>query len=89
LDLGTERAVGRVELDLVGKGTGLQVRAADTRGTDPTAYRTVAEEQDAGTSGTLKIKSPMPSRYLLVWLTDLPKVEGGWRGGVREIRVFG
>ena len=31
----------------------------------------------------------MTTRFLLVWLTSVPKVPGGYQGKVAEIQVFG
>ncbi|MFF8031388.1 MULTISPECIES: protein kinase family protein [unclassified Streptomyces] len=89
LDLGKSQQVGTVTLGFVG-ATSVELRAAsgDT-GTQPTsfdAYTKVAE--GSGSSVTLKPEE-LDSRYLLVWLTELPVQadDGKWRGRVADIKV--
>jgi hypothetical protein len=47
----------------------------------------MAQATEAGEKVTLKSPDPTSARYVLVWLTGLPQVDGGWRGGIREITV--
>ncbi|MEY9992710.1 hypothetical protein ABIE67_004742 [Streptomyces sp. V4I8] len=90
LDLGKVQQVGKVTVTFVGD-TSVELRAAsgDT-GTQPTSldgYSKVAE--GSGTSVTLKPGKSLESRYLLVWLTDLPKQidDGKFRGRVVDVKV--
>jgi putative peptidoglycan lipid II flippase len=87
VDLGAPRAIGRVELDLVGNGTDLQVLTSNDPGNDPRDYDVMAQATEAGEQVTLKSPDPTSARYVLVWLTGLPQVDGGWRGGIREIAI--
>jgi hypothetical protein len=86
-DLGAARSIGAVGLNLVGNGTDLQVLTSNEAGTDPNDFELMAQATEAGESVRLKNPDPVSARYVLVWLTGLPQVDGGWRGGIREIRI--
>ncbi|MCT9081292.1 protein kinase family protein [Streptomyces fulvoviolaceus] len=90
VDLGKVQQIGKVTVSFVGD-TSVELRAAsgDT-GTEPTSfdsYTKVAE--GSGTSVTLKPGESLKSRYLLVWLTQLPKQtdDGHFRGRVVDVKV--
>jgi serine/threonine protein kinase len=87
VDLGAPRAIGRVVLQLVGNGTDLQVLTSNDPGNDPRDYDLMAQATEAGEKVTLKSADPTSARYVLIWLTGLPQVDGGWRGGIRELKV--
>ncbi len=87
LDLGAPRTIGAVSLDLVGNGTDLQVLTSNEPGDNPQDYDLMAQATEAGEKVRLKSAEPTSARYVLVWMTDLPQVDGGWRGGIREVRV--
>jgi putative peptidoglycan lipid II flippase len=95
VDLGEVRDVTAVQVSLLGNSTTLELRAAPQSSDDPptgsadeyTLLDTVAK---AGSEADFTLDSPARTRYLLIWLTALPKVdEGTWRGRVSEIQVFG
>ncbi len=89
LDLGSARAVSSVELTLVGDPTAVQLFAAPA-GAPPTGVDgldEIASDDAARTSVTLEAAEPVNARYLVVWLTSLPQVRGGFRGEVAEIVV--
>lgn len=88
LDLGAPRTIGTVTLFLVGNGTDLQVLTSNAPpGELPQDYDLMAQATEAGERVRLKAADPTSARYVLVWMTGLPQVDGGWRGGVREVRV--
>ncbi|MEU6373823.1 protein kinase family protein [Streptomyces sp. NPDC046909] len=90
LDLGKVQEVGKVTVTFVGD-TSVELRAASSdAGSRPTSfdgYSKVAE--GSGTSVTLKPGETLKSRYLLVWLTDLPKQAdtGQFRGRIADVKV--
>ncbi|MDW4908335.1 protein kinase family protein [Streptomyces sp. ADMS] len=90
LDLGKVQQVGTVTVTFVGD-TSVELRAASgDAGTEPTSldgYNKVAE--GSGASVTLKPGESLKSRYLLVWLTDLPKQvdDGKFRGRIVDVKV--
>ncbi|MEU6100020.1 protein kinase family protein [Streptomyces flaveolus] len=90
VDLGKVQQVGKVTVTFVGS-TSVELRSADAdAGTEPTSfddYGKVAE--GSGTTVELKPDKALQSRYLLVWLTDLPKQAdtGEWRGRLADVKV--
>jgi putative peptidoglycan lipid II flippase len=95
LDLGSVRTVTGVRLTLEKAGNGVAAKvpagAADAAPMSTVqSWQTVAEAQDAGTAVDLRPGSTLQTRFLLVYLTSLPKVGSGvYRGGVAEIVVTG
>jgi hypothetical protein len=72
----------------------MQLYAATGRGSPPASVdemELVAEIAAAGTSELLRPESDLETRYLVLWLTELPQVESGraWRGEVAELTVRG
>ena len=88
LDLGSTQSIGAVRVDLVGTGTTVQVRTATTVGAEPANYALLGSATGAGPLVTVRAKSPVKVRYVLVWLTRLPATGGGYRGGVAEVTVL-
>ena len=89
LDLGAGGEVGEVDLTLGGEPTGVSVYVTDAaprgvRGLTPVATATVD-----GTEGEIALDEPATGRYVTVWLTALPPVDGGFRGAVAEVAVLG
>jgi hypothetical protein len=90
VDLGEPTEVADVRLTMIGAGTDLELRAAPDATAAPTSpdqMRVVAEEAGAGTDVTLAPERPVTTQFLLVWLTELPAVDGGFRGQVAEVVV--
>jgi serine/threonine protein kinase len=90
LDLGKTRQVGQVDVSFLGGSTGVELRAASAAtASEPTtldAFAKVAE--GSGKKVALKPGKQLRARYVLVWLTGLPKApEGNYRGKVSEIKV--
>jgi putative peptidoglycan lipid II flippase len=95
LDLGSAVPVTSVTVTLTGNGTDLDLRvpaqdpAATTRaplGSDGD-WAVVAKQSGAGRTATLTPKQAVTSRFVLVYLTSLPKEAGGYRGGISEVVV--
>jgi putative peptidoglycan lipid II flippase len=96
LDLDAPQAVRSVQLKLSGSGTAVEFRVPQT---DPSQtpkppmnsdkrWRTVAAESKAGESATLTAEQGVTTRYVLVYLTSLPKEGNGYRGGIYEVEVM-
>lgn len=88
VDLRAVRDVSQVDVTVLGGVTGVSVyvdaeRPVSVEDTDP-----VAEEQGSGTL-QLGLDEPTRGRYVTVWLTSLPAVDGGFRGEIAEIAVAG
>ena len=90
LDLGTIERVGSLDLTLVGSPTGVALYAAPTASGPPTGIeglKQVARRAKAGTRVRIDLDQPVRTRYVVVWLTSLPAVEGGFRGGISQVVV--
>ncbi|WP_329176946.1 serine/threonine protein kinase [Streptomyces sp. NBC_01477] len=92
LDLGSPRRVSSVTVEVLGD-TDLSLMAAPS-GTKTRPTRLEGFSKVASGSGaqhvTLKPAGQVTSRYLLVWLTKLPKdSDGRFRGKISEISVMG
>lgn len=88
LDLGKVQRVGSVEVKAIG-ATKLQAMAAPKSASAmPTAldgFTRIASGN--GTDVTLKPKKAVMTRYVLVWLTELPQNNGEFRGKISDIKV--
>jgi len=87
VDLGKPQKVGSVVLSLLGSGTNLTLldsngSAAPTTDKEMTA---AAQQTNAPEQLTLQLTTPTTARYWAVWLTSLPAISGGFRGGIAEI----
>jgi hypothetical protein len=89
LDLGARKDVSSVTVTPVGAGTDLQVRLSDGQGTALGDYTKVATGTDVTGRTVLTFDKATEGRYVLLWLTKLPAVEGGFRGQLAEVTVRG
>jgi hypothetical protein len=89
LDLGAPRPVSAVTLRLVGNGTDLAILATDDPTKKVTTFTSMAEVTGAGSTLTLRVPRPVTTRYLVVWLTNLPSADGSYQGGIVDVRVLG
>ncbi|MFJ9445518.1 serine/threonine protein kinase [Kitasatospora sp. NPDC101235] len=93
LDLGSPQAVSSVNVQFAGNHTAeLRVpnasAAANPKGA-PLNDFTVVGKKSGGTAD-FTLDNPVTTRYLLVWLTSLPKdPDGKFRGHVAEVKAFG
>jgi putative peptidoglycan lipid II flippase len=96
LDLDKPEPVHSIHLSLSGTGTTVQFRVPKS---DPSQtpkapmssdrlWRTVAAESKVGGSATLTTQQGVTTRYVLVYLTSLPKEGTGYRGGIYEVEVL-
>ncbi|MFE5710050.1 serine/threonine protein kinase [Streptomyces sp. NPDC056501] len=90
LDLGTAKKISSVELSFVGQ-TSVELRTApsDASSAPSTADEFTTQAEGSGSNVTLKPTKPITTRYVLVWLTELPADNGGYRGKLAEIKVLG
>lgn len=90
LDLGRSQQVGKVTVSFVGN-TSVELRAASgDAGARPTSFDDYTKVAGAsGISVSLKPSKTLKSRYLLIWLTELPVQadDGKWRGRVADVKV--
>ncbi|MFJ3905182.1 protein kinase family protein [Streptomyces sp. NPDC090025] len=89
LDLGKEQQIAKVEVTFAGS-TSVELRTAaentSSRPTQLNAFTTRAN--GTGSQVALTPTKPVKTRYVLVWLTDLPAAgDGGYRGEISEIKI--
>ncbi|MGH3326383.1 MAG: serine/threonine protein kinase [Streptomycetales bacterium] len=89
VDLGQARKVGEARLQFTAPGTDFQLRAAGPAASAmpgvPEDYRLVREVSGAGQQVSMRFGDPVRTRYLLVWMTELPPADDGYRIGISEI----
>ncbi len=94
-DLGSAQPVRTVVVTLPGNGTNVELRVPkknpETVSSPPMSsdsrWRRVAKVSSAGTTATLTTAEPAVTRYVLVYLTSLPKEGTDYRGGINEVTV--
>ena len=88
VDLGSIMDVREIETATLGGPTSLSVYVTDTA---PTG---VVELTPAGTAAgngvlTIPLDEAVQGRYVIVWLTSIPPLEGEFRGAIAEVEVRG
>jgi hypothetical protein len=91
-DLGQATTVSQVTVTLVGDPTSLELMVPSDPGaaTAPTTidgWKSVASLDEAGESAVLKPGTPAQTRFVLVWLTKVPKDGSSYRGEIAEVAV--
>lgn len=87
LDLGAPRSVTQITVDLVGAPTAVSLFLSDRAPTGVPKGRPVHAGSVADRRLTASLTPPTRARYVLVWLTALPRVPGGYQGGISEVTV--
>ena len=88
IDLHRQYAVSTVHLTLDGSPTGVSLYLADDKPSDLNGLHRSAATTVTGSTGQMDLHGAK-GRYLVVWLTSLPSVSGGYRGEVAEVSVSG
>lgn len=97
LDLGEAVSVSAVKVHLQGSPTAIEVRIPATDAatvvsppmTSQTDWTVVAGDAQAGTVVTLNPTAPVTSRFLMLYVTSLPAVSGGFQAAIAEVEVTG
>jgi hypothetical protein len=91
VDLGESRDVEEVTLNLVGRGSSVEVLVSDAVRRDPSLWSPLASASGAGSRITMRSPRPVTGRYVLVWFTRVPpsEITGLYQGGVRGVVVRG
>jgi hypothetical protein len=90
VDLGKPTRVDQVRVMLRGSPTSVDLLAAPGAGSAPTStdgLDKVATVDAEGPRARLTPRRPVRTRWVVVWLTSLPAVPGGFQGQVAEISV--
>ncbi|MCD6639526.1 MAG: discoidin domain-containing protein, partial [Nocardioides sp.] len=87
VDLGEVRDVREVAVTVEGSST----VAAYVTETEPTGVAGLTPVGEATGDGdlTITLDEAVPGQYVTVWLTAIPRVDGGFRGTIAEIQVRG
>lgn len=90
LDLGSEREVSSVVVTVAGGTTAVELRSSSSRPSsiDGLAVAAKGTSDDDGTVA-LTPDEPVTGRFLVVWLTSVPTVDGAFRGSISEVEVRG
>ncbi|KRF37594.1 protein kinase family protein [Nocardioides sp. Soil805] len=88
LDLGRTRGVRQVDVATLGGPTSLSIYVT---GQSPTGVGDLTPVGSATGSGSLSVEldEAVSGRYVTVWLTALPQLDGSYRGTVSEVVVGG
>ncbi len=91
VDLGSDVEAQSVSIRFKGEPTSFEVYAAPAGVNEsPESIEQldkVATQADASQRATIELDPAPTTRYLLVWLTKLPEVSGGFRGEITDITV--
>ena len=93
-DMGEPVSVSSLSLGLVGFGTDVDVRVSNEIQRDPDLWTEVVSIDAASLITDIRIARPVIGRYVLVWLTGLPRVsgtaeDGEYSGGVASVTLRG
>ncbi|WP_030206783.1 protein kinase family protein [Streptomyces bikiniensis] len=90
LDLGKAQKISSVELSFLGD-TSVELRTAPAdAASEPTMpHQYITRASKTGSNVTLKPLAPVTTRYVLIWLTELPANDGNFRGKLTEVKVLG
>ncbi|MCB0906604.1 MAG: hypothetical protein KDB63_05740, partial [Nocardioidaceae bacterium] len=85
----TSRRIAAVDVTFVGAPTAFSVYVTGQAPTGVADLTPVAEERATSTSSSVTLPDDSAGRYVVIWLTALPEVRGGFRGEVAEVVVRG
>ncbi|NYJ03577.1 hypothetical protein HNR19_004275 [Nocardioides thalensis] len=89
LDLGDAATVHSADLTFLGAPTTVRMYVTDTAPTGAPTGDPVAEVEATGPTASLEPEEPVDGRYVLLWITSLPEVSGGYRAELAEVVVRG
>ena len=87
VDLGEPREVAQIDLTVIGNPTSVAYYLTDTEPTGVADLTPLEEVTLDRAQVRTRLDEPATGRYLVVWLTELPAVDGGFRGEIAEIVV--
>lgn len=88
VDLGSTRPVREIEVATLGGPTTLAVYVTDEAPTGVAGLTPVGTQTGNGVL-TIPLEVAVSGRYVTVWLTSIPPIEGEFRGSVAEVVVKG
>ncbi|HXH81018.1 hypothetical protein [Nocardioides sp.] len=88
VDLGSTRSVREIEVATLGGPTTLSVYVEDKEPTGVAELTPVGNQSGNGVL-TISLDQAVSGRYVTVWLTSIPPIEGEFRGAIAEVAVLG
>ena len=89
LDLGAPADVSEVVIRPQGGPTDIEVRVSRRSSSSLAGFEEFDRTGNATGTTTLRVAEPVRARYVLVWLTRLPAVDGNYVGSISEVTVRG
>jgi putative peptidoglycan lipid II flippase len=89
VDLGSRKRIDEVRVVVAGGPTDLEIRTSDRYGDRLSTFELLGRDTNVDGPFRLHPAAPVRARYVLVWLTQLPAVEGGYRGEVAKVLLRG
>ncbi|QSB14811.1 serine/threonine protein kinase [Natronosporangium hydrolyticum] len=98
IDLGEAQTISEVTVELAAAGATAELRAGDSDPGNSSAgdeqvyqsFQPISDPQQGGTTMVFTPNDPDAShQYVMVWFTDLPSADGGYRVEVQQIVVEG
>ncbi|MCY7396039.1 MAG: protein kinase family protein [Nocardioides sp.] len=86
LDLGTVQPVAQVDLQLVGEPTNITIYVAAEKPLTLSALEPAVDVR-AAAQETVGLRPRTAGRYVLLWLTSLPQVDGGFEGALADVTL--
>ncbi|MFE6508150.1 protein kinase family protein [Nocardioides sp. NPDC057767] len=88
LNLKGDYSIDSVKFNMIGEPTDIEIYVGDSPWSDDPSG-TPAAKGSVGTEGEIKVEDAPEGSYVLVWMTGLPEVDGGYRAEVKEVQVLG
>jgi len=85
VDLGRVRAVRRLQVAFTSAGAHVELRVATTAPQSLDDTRVAAQDETGHQLVVLSPTTPAQARYLLLWITSLPKEGDGYRVGIADL----
>jgi serine/threonine protein kinase len=89
VDLGRSRPVRRIDIGFVGQPTNVSLYLTDDVPDNPEELKPVGQLDAVGASAGVDLDNAPSGRYLTIWLTALPRVSDGFKGGIVDVVVAG
>ncbi|MFA6575584.1 MAG: protein kinase family protein [Nocardioides sp.] len=89
IDLNGQQSVTSVDVTLVGAPTDISLFLTDTLPTDVEGLEAVTSATADAETVTIDLPEPTEGRFLVVWLTSLPRAGADFRGTIAEVAVRG
>jgi hypothetical protein len=87
VDLGSPRDLRRVRVAFTSPGAHVELRVTNVAPSTLDATREVASDDSGAQVANLVPRAPTRVRYVLIWITELPKADEGYRVGISEVAV--